>query len=388
MTERLYYRDANLLEFDATVVARTDDGRRVYLDRTAFYPTSGGQPNDRGTLGGIEVIDVVDEDDRIAHLLAAPLQVEKVRGQIDVARRLDYMEQHTGQHLLSAVFEELFGWRTVSVHFGDTSSSIDLAAGAVSASQAERAERRANEVIRQNRPVTVSFEDAATAEGLRKASPRGGELRIVTIADLDRSACGGTHVSLTGAIGSIQLRKIEKAKQLVRVEFLCGGRAVAAARASYDVLAAQAASRSAAMAELPALLEKERLDLKALNSARRELEEQLARYRAAELYAEARPDSSGVRWLAERRESGGADSLRALAQAVASLERAVLVGTVNQPATIIVASSADSGVDAGQLLKGKLSGVGGRGGGSPRVAQGSVPDQQALTVLTASLLPG
>ena len=340
MTDRLYYHDSSLLAFDATIIERADEGRRVYLDRTAFYPTSGGQPHDTGTLGGVAVVDVIDEDRRIAHLLAAPVANDRVTGQVDSARRRDHMEQHTGQHLLSAVFDDLFGARTVSVHFGADSATIDLAAGALSPTQIQKAEARANDLVRENRPVTVNFEDAATAQGLRKPSDRQGLIRIVTIAEIDRSACGGTHVSATGAIGSIHIRKVERAKQLVRAEFLCGGRAVARSRAEYDLLASLATARSAAVTELPALLDKERADLKAAVAARRESEERTARYRAAELYAAATPRGSGIRWLVERLADGSAEALRPLAQAVTALQKAVMVGTIDSPPSLIIATSA------------------------------------------------
>jgi alanyl-tRNA synthetase len=385
-TDRLYYHDSSLLSFEAAVVERTEEGRRIYLDRTAFYPTSGGQPHDTGVLGGVVVVDVIDEDDRIAHLLAAPLAAGNVTGQIDAPRRRDHMEQHTGQHLLSAVFDDLFGHRTVSVHFGADSATIDLAAGSLSAAQAGKAETRANDLVREDRPVTIEFEEAAAARGLRKATDRQGIIRIVTIADLDRSACGGTHVAATGAIGSIHLRRIERAKQLVRVEFLCGGRAVTRARNDYDMLASLAAAHSAAPAELPELLDKGRAELKAALSARRELEERIARYRAAELYAAAAARRSGIRWLVERLPEGGAEALRPLGQAIAALEKVVLVGTIDSPPALLIATSADSGIDAGQLLKTRIQEFGGRGGGSPRVAQGSVPDQAALAGVTARLL--
>jgi alanyl-tRNA synthetase len=385
-TDRLYYHDSTLLSFEAAVVERAEEGRRIYLDRTAFYPTSGGQPHDTGVLGGIAVVDVIDEDDRIAHLLAAPLAADRITGQIDASRRRDHMEQHTGQHLLSAVFEDLFAHRTVSVHFGPDSATIDLAAGTLSATQAGKAETRANDLVREDRPVTIAFEEATAARGLRKASDRQGVIRIVTIAGLDRSACGGTHVSATGEIGSIQIRRIERAKQLVRVEFLCGGRAVTRVRADYDLLASLAATRSAAPAELPALLDKERAELKAALATRHELEARIARYRAAELYAAATPRSSGIRWLVERLPEGGAEALRPLGQAITAMEKVVLVGTIELPPALLVASSADSGVDAGQLLKMRVQEFGGRGGGSPRVAQGSVPDQAALAGVTARLL--
>ena len=135
MTQRLYYTDSYLTEFTANVLERGDEGRRVYLDRTAFYPTSGGQPNDLGLLGGKRVLDVIDEGERVAHLIDGPVEAEKVQGSIDWARRFDNMQQHTGQHLLSAVLAEAFGYQTVSVHFGSDSSSLDLEVGALSSEQ-------------------------------------------------------------------------------------------------------------------------------------------------------------------------------------------------------------------------------------------------------------
>src|SRR5579884_3002652 len=157
MTHRLYYTDAYLREFSAAVVDRNEDGTRVYLAETAFYPTSGGQPHDLGTLGGVPVVDVVDEDDRVAHVLASPLASggAPVPGKIDWRRRYDHMQQHTGQHLLSAVFEDLFGFRTVSVHFGPDDSTLDLDAELVTRAQLLAAEARANEVVSEARPVRV-----------------------------------------------------------------------------------------------------------------------------------------------------------------------------------------------------------------------------------------
>jgi alanyl-tRNA synthetase len=189
MTDRLYYTDAYLTHFSATVVDRSDDGQRIYLDRTAFYPASGGQPSDRGSLGGVAVLDVVDEGERIAHQLSAPLTTPAVTGDVDWARRFDHMQQHTGQHLLSAVFADLLGYETTSVHFGPDYATLDLGVEAVTAADIGRVESRANEIVWENRVVEVSFEGADEAAGLRKPSAREGPLRIVTIRDLDRSAC-------------------------------------------------------------------------------------------------------------------------------------------------------------------------------------------------------
>ena len=382
MTQRLYYHDAYLAAFQATVLERADDGRRLYLDRTAFYPTSGGQPHDTGRLGGVEVVDVVDEGERIAHVLAAPLPASPVRGEVDWARRFDHMQQHTGQHLLSAVLEELYGFHTASVHFGQDASTLDLDTPAITPEQVGAAETRANVLVTENRPVSIAFEDAAAAAGLRKPSDRTGPLRIVTIGELDRSACGGTHVRATGEIGAILIRKVERVRKAVRLEFLCGMRAVRRARADQELLARLAAQYSAAPDELPALVEAQRAELKEAVAGRREAEAQLDRYRAAELYAGAAPDAAGLRRIVVREERG-IDRLRGLAQAVAALPRTVFVGVAASPPGLLVAASEDSGRDAGAMLRSALAPAGGRGGGTPRLAQGTVPANALEVVISA-----
>jgi alanyl-tRNA synthetase len=388
MTERLYYTDAYLTEFDASVLEHGDGGRRIYLDRTAFYPTSGGQPFDRGRLGEAEVVDVVDEGDRIAHLLASPVTAPRVRGRIDWSRRFDHMQQHTGQHLLSAVIAELFGNQTVSVHFGRESSTLDLDTGAMSPAQIVATEARANQVVVENRAVEVSFADAFAAGALRKPADREGALRIVSIDRLDRSACGGTHVRATGEIGCILIRKVERVKQQARLEFLCGGRAVRRARSDLDLLARISELYSAAAEEVPALVESQRVELKHAIAARRELEQELSLSRARELYRATSPRSDGLRVAVIREEAGATDWLRLLGQAFGELTRTLLVGVIDDPPTILLASSDDSGVDAGRMLRRELERVGGRGGGSARLAQGSVKDRAGLeTVLRALAMP-
>lgn len=388
MTERLYYTDAYLTDFEADVVDRADEGRRVYLDRTAFYPTSGGQPHDTGRLGGAAVLDVIDEDGRIAHVLAEPLAAARVRGQIDWARRRDHMQQHTGQHLLSAVLADAYGLATVSVHFGRDASTLDLAAAALPHDQVVEAERLANREVTANRPVTVTFEDAAEAAGLRKPSDRPGILRIVTIAGLDRSACGGTHVRATGEIGPITIRKVERVKQLVRLEFLCGDRAIRRARADADLLAALASAQSASPDDLPGLLDAQRAELKTGAAARRDLEEALAGYRARELYEAQPADARGRRVAVVREAAGPIDRLRPLAQAYAALSNGIFVGLVENPPAIVLAASADTGLDAGRRLKEVLASHGGRGGGNQRLAQGTVRDAAALSPVVEAILTG
>ena len=238
MTERLYYADSYLADFRAAVADASPDRRRVYLDRTAFYPASGGQPYDLGTINGIEITEIVDEDgDRIAHVLNAPLDGADVECRVDWPRRFDHMQQHTGQHLLSAVLLDLFDAQTVSFHMGAESSTIDIARPSLDAGEVRRAVEKANQIVFENRPVTVTFRHSSEDLSLRKATEREGTVRIVSITDLDRSACGGTHVRDTGEIGPILIRKLEKVRGNVRVEFLCGMRAVQRAQADYDALA-------------------------------------------------------------------------------------------------------------------------------------------------------
>ncbi|HXT15227.1 MAG TPA: DHHA1 domain-containing protein [Gemmatimonadaceae bacterium] len=389
MTTRIYYTDAYAREFSAAIVDRSDDGTRVYLAETAFYPTSGGQPHDLGTLGGVAVIDVVDEDDRVAHVLASPLAESgagsAVAGHIDWSRRYDHMRQHTGQHLLSAVFEDLFGFKTVSVHFGPDYSTLDLDTESVSRKQLLAAESRANEIVAEARPVIVSFEDAASARGLRKASERSGTLRIVTIDGLDRSACGGTHVRSTAEIGAIMLRSTEKIRKAVRVEFLCGARAITRARQDFESLTSIAASLSASLDDAPALVATQVERMKEAESARKKLAQELAVYRTRERYDAATPDANGVRTIVVR-DAATMDDVKAVAQAAFDLPRCVVVGALIAPPSVLVASSQDSGVDAGKLLKEKLAAVGGRGGGSPRLAQGSVPEASLLDTLVQQLV--
>jgi alanyl-tRNA synthetase len=385
LTLRLYYSDSYLREFEATVVAQSDAGTRVYLDRTAFYPTSGGQPFDTGRLNGIEVVDVIDEDDRVAHLVAHPLSGSQVSGRIDWPRRFDHMQQHTGQHVLSAVAADPLGMTTVGVHFGRESSTIDLDAAGLRTEQVSRVEERANEIVAENRPVDVGFEEAQAATGLRKPSERSGSLRIVTIRNLDRSACGGTHVRSTAEIGLILIGKVERVRKGMRVEFVCGGRAVRRAQRDHRLLSLLATEFSATAEELPGLIEAQRGELKEASSARREVEAQLDLYRARQLYDAAVPDATGIRRIVLREEGISLEQLRGLAQALASLPKAIFVGTMIGPPTVVLSASSDAGVNAGGVLKSLLAAVGGRGGGSMNLAQGMVPGQEQLEKVVASI---
>jgi alanyl-tRNA synthetase len=387
VTDRLYYDDARLLRFSATITALAGEGRVVYLDRTAFYPTSGGQPHDLGTLGDVAITDVVDEDTRIAHHLAEPIGVPvgaMVVGQIDAARRYDHMQQHSGQHLLSALLHDAYGWPTVSVHFGDDTSTLDVAADDVSARLLPELEQRANALIVENRAISISYEDAATAEGLRKASDRDGELRIVTIDGLDRSACGGTHVSHTAEIGALLLRRTEKTKGNVRLEFVCGHRAVRRARLDADLLTRSARPLSASPSDLPELVEAQQARVLELERERRKLMQQLAGYEADALWRGTMPDADGIRRITVS-SSGPVKEMEPLVQQLVTLGACAALVTQPGSFALLFGTSADTNIDAGQTLRGALQAQGGRGGGSPRIAQGSVPHADALDAVRTAL---
>src|SRR2546427_1323695 len=254
-TERLYYNDPYLLEFDANITEAKAVGHRlgVVLDKTAFYPTSGGQPNDLGTINDVPLVDCLEDEasGNIIHVIDGTVTGPSVHGRIDPARRTDHMQQHSGQHVLSQAFVELFNWPTVSFHLGTVSCTIDLPADSVLREQAEAAEELANRIVRENRSVVVRYiahENVAEA-GLRKPTERSGDIRVIDIAGYDRSACGGTHVRTTGEIGPILITGIERAKKQTRVEFICGNRVLQYTRQANRTLESISQTISAARSE-------------------------------------------------------------------------------------------------------------------------------------------
>lgn len=386
MTDRLYYQDSYLKEFRASVVDAGPEQRRIYLDRTAFYPTSGGQPFDTGRLGGVDVIDVIDEDGRIAHVLSAPLAAREVAGVIDWRRRFDHMQQHTGQHLLSAVLVELFDAPTVSFHLGADASTIDVGR-VLEAGQIRAAERRANEIVFENRPVSESYRHSSENLGLRKPTEREGEIRIISIQDLDRSACGGTHVRATGEIGPVLIRKLDRIRGNLRIEFLCGLRAVERARSDFEALSTVARTFSSPLDDVPSLVEGQRERLLEAERAHRRLASELAQARGRELYTNTAASSDGIRRI-ERRVATLSDDLRLEAQSFTSGAKAVFLAIGDDPPALMLAASPDSGIHAGNLLKSALTTAGGRGGGSAAMAQGSVPSKALLDEVARMLAAG
>ena len=389
MTERLYYDDCYLRDVRARVIETADEGRRVYLDRTAFYPTSGGQPFDLGTLGGVAVREVTDEEDRVVHLLEAPLAPvatpnSEIEGNIDWARRWDHMQQHTGQHLLSAVLIELFEIPTLSFHMSAASSTIDIGTPALDSKRAERVEERCAEIIAEARPVTISYEDSSADLGLRKASARSGTLRIISIDRLDKSACGGTHVRSTAELGPLLIRKIDKMRGNARIEFVCGMHALGTARRDFRTLSEISRIVSVPIEEAAAVVAAQIERGKSFEKTSQRLASELAKREGRELYLQTAAAPDGIRQVTQRGEID--DAMRVRAQAFVAGSKAVFLAISTDPPSILLAASPDSGVHAGERVKAAVTAAGGRGGGNQALAQGSVPSAASLETIAASIL--
>jgi len=397
MTERLYYHDSFLYEFDAKIAAVVPDDSRtaLVLDITAFYPTSGGQVFDTGwILSGNEkfrVAEVAERDDgTILHILENAPHVEKgseVHGKIDIDRRRDHMQQHSGQHVLSAAFVRLFNMPTVSFHMGVESCSIDLDTKTLTTDQVEAAENLANDVVLQNRPVEIRFvtQEEAQGLGLRKMPPvERNKLRLIDIRDFDLTACGGTHVAATGQIGSVLLRKTEKVRQGWRVEFVGGKRAVATARRDYTTLTESAGLCSSYIWDLPQQIHKFHEDARASRKSNEQILQELLDLYADRILRETTEQSCGIvvtRVFPDR----DLNFIKLLAQRLTRQSArvvALLAGTAGQPA-LVFAQSTGQPFDMGALMKDALAQLGGRGGGSKDMAQGGPAKTEGLeTILT------
>lgn len=388
-TERLYYSDSRLLEFDARVIDRTmrDDGAvAVVLDRTAFYPTGGGQPNDIGTLGDAQVIDCIDaESDGVLHVIQGPAPEigDAVHGKIDWPRRLDHLQQHTGQHILSASFVKLFDAATHSFRVLDHECEIDVDLADPSDEKIEGAVDLANRIIWEARPIeikNVTSSEAATLP-LRKEPARTGDLRVIQIGDFDLTPCGGTHAKSTGEVGCIAVRSWERARGLARIQFMAGGRVISDYRKTNRTAARVASLFSAGRDDTPALVAKIIDENKQLVRRVRELDELACRVEAEDL---RRQNPSHV--VSKLFEQRSADSLKHLALALIGHPGiiALLGSRDGDTARLVFARSADAAGDMNALMRKACELIDGRGGGKPDMAQGGGKNVDALQDALAS----
>jgi alanyl-tRNA synthetase len=396
-TLRIYYHDATLCRFSARLKARQpvigSDGLAhpaVQLDQTAFYPTSGGQPYDTGLLGGQRVVDVVEDGNgEIWHLLAAALDetVERVQGEVDWDRRFDHMQQHSGQHLLSAAFEELFAAPTVGFHLGSASSTIDLEMDDLSWASASRVEAAVNRVVWDNRPVSVQVIDPAALHDvpLRKPPAVEGKVRVVWVDGYDASACGGTHVRRTGEVGLIKITAIERYKGGVRVHFVCGGRALRDYQRVLDLVQVASLALTVGQDDLPEAIERIVTDAKDVRRQVSQVREALLAYEADAFWQAAQVIGEQRIIVAHWAEHTFDDARTVASRLVTHPKTVVFLAVTAEKGMRLVCACSDDlpTVDARALLRVAAASLGGRGGGSPTLAQGGTPHHDPDDVVAA-----
>ena len=395
-TERLYYNDSHLIEFEARVVdisERVSGWTAVTLDRTAFYPTGGGQPSDTGTLNGLRVVECIDDEDNgVLHVIQGrpPAIGETVRGRVDWLRRLDHMQQHTGQHILSQAFVTLFSAPTRGFRVLENCCEIDVELTNPSTEVIERGVELANNVVWEDRLITIQTVTSQQAADLplRKEPSREGDLRVIEIEGFDLTPCGGTHAYRTGEVGMIAVRSWERAKGLTRIEFVAGMRALADYRRANTTAREVAALFSSARDDAASLAARMLDENKELHRRVRVLEEIAARVEAEELLNEASPNSEGIRLVTKVLDDRNAESLKHLAQAlIAHSQIIALLGSRDQEAArLVFARSADAPGDMNALMKEACTLLDGRGGGK-KIEKIQEAMSAALKLLPATVLP-
>ncbi|KAF0247688.1 MAG: alaS2 [bacterium] len=374
ITKRLYYNNSHLLEFSAEVLncKPNKDNWSVILDQTAFYPTGGGQPFDTGRLGEAQVVDCVDNDEHIIHIIDKAIS-GTVLGKIDPLRRRDHLQQHTGQHILSQAFIQVAKAETRGFHLGTNSSTIDLEIDQLSPELIAKAEDLANKIVFENRLINIHLTNEKDKFPLRKDTERENCIRIIEVEGFDFSPCGGTHAHQSGEIGLIVIRSIERIKRLWRVEFLCGQRALLDYRAAHQIAIETAKLFSAARDKSPELVIKLQQELKDLQKHNRELLNQVLKAEATNIYNNSTPNSNNLR-IVKATFSRSLDELKTLAQLlVAQPSIVALLATTLESPKIIFACSNNIDIDCGKLLSQFCKEFDGRGGGKAEFAQGGLP---------------
>jgi alanyl-tRNA synthetase len=390
MTERLYYTDSYQTEFDAQITGSTEiEGRQaLILDRTHFYPTSGGQPHDTGVLGEWRVVNVVAVNDEVYHVLADPVHIgdspQPIRGVIDWPRRHDHMQQHSGQHLISQVFYRLFGYETVSVHFGAEDSTLDLDVASLDPEQMDKAEQVANDLVCDNLPIRAYFVLDSELDNVpvRRPPKVTGEIRIVEIAEFDYSACGGTHCHSTAEIGAIKFTRQEKRRGQTRITFRCGKRAYRDYTAKHQLIVDAAALYSTEIGQVPELIARNLEQIKELQHRVDKLTEQQLAYEAENLVQSAQ-SLGEYRLVSQQYRDKNVNTVKTLAHLLQAMDKTIaLLACADGPkATVVFARHTDVPLHAGNLLRAALAEYGGGGGGRPDFAQGGGVSPDVLAVL-------
>lgn len=404
MTKKLFWEDSHLSKFEARILDhQTSAGRTaIILDQTAFYPTGGGQPCDTGRLGTAEIVEVtIDDQDRILHWIEGSLSANsglqvgyQVVGEIDWRWRREMMQQHTGQHILSQAFFQLFGAETAGFRITDRSTEIDLTLDGDAAdllAMIHEAEELANAVVFDNRPIRLHQVTPAEAARLplRKESFITDCIRVVEIADFDWSPCGGTHARMTGEVGLIAIRSWERAKRMVRIHFLAGWRALADYRVANEITEGLARRLTVPREEIEVALERQEEESKRLLRRNRELNQLVAETEAVRLREATPPTPAGHRRVLRIFDDRDFDDIKLLVHhLVAGTQMLAILATRQGPtARLVFARSADLEIDVNQLMKVAVERLGGRGGGRPDFAQGGGDNHPELEQILADLIP-
>ncbi len=395
-THRLYYDDCYIQAFSARVLSclpaepfasptGTVPAWEVILDQSAFYPTSGGQPNDLGCIDDSQILDVRDDGDDIAHIVDREVIAGEVQASLNWPRRFDHMQQHTGQHLLSAMFQERFGLPTVSFHLGTDLSTIDLSGPKPSREVLEGTQRAANRVIFEDRPVNVRYgtADRLAQTGVRKEVEREGILRAIEIEAVDLQPCGGTHVKSTGRIGLILVRRCMRIRQNWRIEFACGSRAERLATDDFQLLRTLSDELTCAPEDTTAAVQKLTAERDASFKTLRGVVQELAQARANLLFSAAKPTADGLRVIAEVLRDVPLDLLLPLATDLASTEKTIALLAAEGTGQLVLAQHPSSGKDLQVVLKQISASFPCKGGGTKDFVRAKLANpQDSVSVLS------
>ncbi|WHY34429.1 DHHA1 domain-containing protein [Cytobacillus firmus] len=373
--KKLYYENPYIKTFETELVYQAaDDKERVYavLKETAFYPTGGGQPHDEGTLNGIKVVDVEEAEGEIRHYLERELEpsISGISGEIDWNRRFDHMQQHAGQHILSAAFEELYGYKTVSFHLGKEILTIDLEISELPVGHAEEAERLANVIILENRPIEARWVSAEEASQfpLRKQLSVSEDIRLVIVPEFDYNGCGGTHPTSTGQVAGVKVLDWERQKKKIRVQFICGSRILTQLQTKHEITGNLSQLLNAPEQDLPSAASRLIENGKDLEKQLEAAKEALLAYEAKEMFTAGKE-----KCISKVFEGRSVQELQKLARLIASQTENADVILINETADklqFVCARGADSESDMKSLSAELLQKINGKGGGNPQFAQG------------------
>ncbi|MDC3424589.1 DHHA1 domain-containing protein [Aquibacillus sp. 3ASR75-11] len=376
-TEKLFYQDPYIKSFSAQILqSRKDEQGRYYvvLDQTAFYPTGGGQPHDTGTINDVQVYDVEEVEGEVRHFVDTPIEEKECVGEIDLGRRFDHMQQHAGQHILTAAFEEMYGYKTVSFHLGKEICAIDLEIPALQEEEANNVEDRVNAIILENRPIEARWVTANEIDNfpLRKDLSVKENIRLVIIPDFDYNGCGGTHPNSTGQVSSVKILHWEKQKNSIRVHFICGNRVLKQLHEKHQVIQRLNALLSAPQEDLEAATNHVKEQQKSLEKTVSELKTELMEEEAHGLIDQA-TTMENDRLVKKVYKERPMNELQQLAKHITKKADSIMVLLVSEKddkLQVVCARSQDIDMNMKELIASVLPKINGRGGGNAMIAQG------------------